>query len=92
MAVFQPNISSFELMVVQGDKITADMILWRKYRLPLAGLRLVEVFLDLNPHLAKLHRNSPFIPVGTQVRIPIDEDLLAGRPRPVKVVNVFGEV
>ena len=89
---YEPNIKSFELLVIQGDRITADLLIWRKYRIPLAGLRLIETFLDLNPHLAKMHRNSPFIPVGTQVRIPIDEDLLSERPKAVKVISVFGEV
>ena len=90
--VFRPNITSFEFIIVEGDRITADLLIWRRYRVPLAGTRLTEVFLDLNPQLAKLHRNGPYIPPGTQVRIPIDLDILAGRPRPIKVITVFGEV
>jgi phage tail protein X len=90
--VYQPNILGFELLTVQGDGITVDMLVWRRYRIPLAGTRLTEVLLDLNPHLSRLHRNSPFLPVGTQVRVPIDTGLLSGRPTPVQTVTLWGKV
>ena len=73
------HINDWEYMTVQGDNITADIIIWRRYRCRTDGL--VEAFVDLNPHLAHIHRTSPFIPVGTQVRIPIDYEALKGRPK-----------
>jgi phage tail protein X len=78
--------------VVEGDNITVDLLVWRRYRIPTAGTRLVEIMLDLNPHLAKVHRSSPFIPPGTQIRIPIAPDLIAGRPGFVRTMTAYGEV
>ena len=84
------NITGFELITVQGDRITADLLLWRRYRGPTPGL--VEAMLDLNPQIARAHRESPFLPLGMQVRIPIDLDLLSRRPKPVKTITVYGRV
>jgi phage tail protein X len=84
------NISTFDIVRVQGDRLTLDQILWRRYRVPLRSTGLIEATMDLNPHLAKLHKFSPFIPVGTQVRIPIDLDILAMRPKPARTITLFG--
>jgi phage tail protein X len=73
------RVSGFEYMTVMGDFITADIIAWRRYRCRCDGI--FETMLDLNPHLAHAHRISPFIPVGTQVRIPIDYEALKMRPK-----------
>jgi phage tail protein X len=81
-------ITGYEFFTVEGDYITADLIVWRRYRARTPGL--VERMLDDNPRLAKLHRESPFLPLGTQVRIPIDPDLLAMRPRPTEYVILYG--
>ena len=77
-----------DLLLVQGDYITADLILWRRYRAPTFGL--VERMLDDNPRMAKIHRETPFLPVGTMVRIPFDPDLMAQRPRAPEKVILFG--
>jgi phage tail protein X len=84
------TISSYDLITVEGDFITADSIVWKRYRTRAFGI--VERLLDDNPHLAKLHKLSPFLPVGTQVRIPIDTDILRNRPQPQKTVTLYGKV
>jgi phage tail protein X len=84
------NIASFDLVEVHGDKITVDLLVWRRYRIPLRDTGLIEATMDLNPHLSKIHRLTPFLPVGTPVRIPIDLDLLARRPKPSRTITLFG--
>ncbi|RZN13904.1 tail protein X [Bradyrhizobium sp. Leo121] len=79
-------VTSYELVTVTGDFVTADLLVWRRYKTPAYGI--VEKLLDANPHLARLHKQSPFLPVGTQVRIPIDSDILRGRPQPQQIRNV----
>jgi phage tail protein X len=87
-----PNIDHYELMVVQGDYVTADVLVWRRYKIATAGTRLVEALLDANPHLARLHKLGPFIPAGTPIKMPIDLELIKRQPRPVKVITLYGEV
>jgi phage tail protein X len=72
------SVVGFELWQVQGDGITADLLVWRRYRQPAPGI--LEIMLDANPQLAYVHRYTPFLPPGLYVRIPIDPDLLAGKP------------
>lgn len=79
-------VSGFELFVIASDFVTADMLIWKKYRKPAPGM--VEILLDANPQLAMVHRITPFIPVGTYVRVPIDLSLLAGLPTINDVVPV----
>ena len=81
-------ISSYDLVTVGSERVTVDLIVWRRYRIRAPGM--VELLLDKNPHLAKLHRTSPFLPVGTQVRIPIDTNVLAGAPRPKETKLLWG--
>jgi phage tail protein X len=83
-------VTGFELVTVQGENITVDMLVWRRYKTPAYGI--FELLLDANPHLALLHKESCFLPIGTEVRIPIDPSVLAGRPSPQKVINIFGRV
>lgn len=83
-------VESFELITVEADFITADIVVWRRYRTRADGI--LELMLDYNPHLAKLHRVSPFLPVGTQIRIPIDRLVLANSPKPKTVVQIWGTV
>lgn len=78
----------FEYVIVETDYVTADLLIWRRYKMRAIGL--VEALLDLNPHLAKHHRNGPFIPVGTQVRIPIDREVLKHWPGGATPVVLFG--
>jgi phage tail protein X len=74
-------ITSFELWKVESEYVTADLIAWKRYRNKAPGI--VEQMLDLNPQLAFAHRVTPFIPVGTYLRVPIDPTLIAGKPIPM---------
>jgi len=82
------EVSSYDLVTVTSDRITVDLIVWRRYRNHAQGV--VERLLDDNPHLAKAHRFSPFLPIGTQVRIPIDTDILNGTPKMRSTVVLWG--
>lgn len=81
-------VTSYDLVTVGSDYITIDTIVWRRYRNRAPGM--VERTLDDNPQLAKVHRYSPFLPVGTQVRIPIDYDLMRGAPKEKSTVVLWG--
>ncbi len=84
------DVSYYDLVTVQSEYITVDLIVWRRYRVKAIGV--VERLLDDNPHLAKLHRTSPFLPVGTQVRIPMDVGILAGAPRAKETILLWGSL
>jgi phage tail protein X len=71
-------IIGFELHKILTDYVTVDLIIWKRYRARAQGM--VELMLDANPQLAFVHRTTPFIPVGTYVRVPIDPSLILGRP------------
>jgi phage tail protein X len=81
-------IVSYELLTVQGDRITADLLVWRRYRIKAPGI--VEALLDLNPHLAHVHREGPFIRPGVQVRMPIDPLILANAPKSRPTITLWG--
>jgi phage tail protein X len=81
-------VSSYDLVTVGSDYITADLILWRRYRNK--APKMIERLLDDNPHLAKAHRFSPFLPVGTQVRIPIDYEIMSGAPQQKNSIVLWG--
>lgn len=83
-------ISGYEMVTVQSDFITVDLIVWRRYRMVTNGM--VEELIDANPHIARIHRRTPFLPVGTQVRVPIDTNILRGMPKARANVDVFGRV
>lgn len=70
-------VQGFELWSVETEYVTADLIIWKRYKNRAQGM--VELMLDANPQLAYVHRFTPFIPVGVVVRVPIDPDLIAGR-------------
>ena len=80
------TIQSYELYMVQSEGVTADLIVWQRYKMRSPGI--VEAMLDANPQLAVVHKNGPFIPVGTFIRIPIDQDILSGR-RPISVPDLW---
>jgi phage tail protein X len=77
MALGEP--AGYDLVTVESDRVTADIIVWRRYRMMAFGV--LERMLDDNPHLAKFHKWSPFIPPGVQLRIPIYPDILKGAPQ-----------
>jgi len=81
-------ITGYELLTVQGDMVTADLLVWRRYRFRARGI--VEALLDLNPHLARVHRVGPFIPPGVQVRMPIDPTILANSPKRRSTITLWG--
>lgn len=53
---------------IEGEFVSVDLIVWRRYKRKTPGL--VEATLDLNPGVADL---GPFIPRGTEVTIPVDK-------------------
>ena len=81
-------VTGFELAVVTSEYVTADLIVWKKYRRPCPGI--VEIMLDANPQLSLVHRTTPFIPVGTYVRVPVDISLLAGKPQVMPISSIWG--
>lgn len=80
---------SWELLTIHGDNITADLIIWRRYRMNAPGM--VELMLDQNPQLAAIHKTTPFIPPGTVVKIPVDSAILAQWPGASKPISLFGQ-
>ncbi len=72
-----------ETIVVRGEAVTLDLLLWRRHGV--RGQALVEEALDLNPGLAAL---GPVLPLGTPVILP-DLPTLPATP-PVRVVSLFG--
>ncbi|MCL4674446.1 MAG: tail protein X [Pararhodobacter sp.] len=72
-----------ETIIIRGEGITLDLILWRCHGV--RGQALVERALALNPGLAAL---GPVLPLGAAVVIP---DLPpASVTPPVRVVSLFG--
>lgn len=80
-------VTGFELYEISGEGITADLLVWRRYRRPAPGI--LEIMLDSNPQLAYVHKYTPFLPPGLFVRVPIDPDLLAGKPQPTATSNLW---
>jgi phage tail protein X len=72
-------VTGFELYQVATEFVTVDLIIWKRYMARAPGM--TELMMDANPHLAFAHRRSPFIPPGVYVRVPIDPDLILGKPR-----------
>lgn len=83
-------IESYDLVTVQGEYVTVDLLVWRRYKQPARGI--LEATLDANPHLALLHKQSCFLPVGTQVRIPIDPDVLRGMPQATRTTYITARI
>lgn len=71
-------IAGFELHTVQTEYVAADMIIWKRYLGRARGM--MELMMDANPHLAFVHRTTPFIPAGVIVRVPIDPSLMLNQP------------
>lgn len=72
-----------ERVIVRGENITADLLLFRRFGVE--GQGLIEALMDLNPGLSSL---GPVIPLGTEVLLP-------GIPKPApftarKIVTLFG--
>ena len=80
-------ITGWELHRITSENVTADTVIWSRYKRRAPGI--LEAFLDGNPQLSVVHRSTPFIPPGTYVRIPIDQDLIQGRPPQSPLSNVW---
>lgn len=79
----------FELIQVQAEGIAPDQLVWRRYRRPTPGV--VEYFLDINPEIARGFRDSPFLPVGAVVKMPIFKEYLGkGQPSLMQQVRLYG--
>jgi phage tail protein X len=77
------SITGFELFVISSENVTADILVWKRYRKPAPGI--VEALLDANPQIALVHKTTPFLPVGMYVRVPIDLVILSGAPQTSKI-------
>ena len=72
------SVIGFEIHKVLTEYVTVDLIIWKRYRAYARGM--VELMIDANPQIAFAHRTTPFLPVGTYVRVPIDPALILGKP------------
>lgn len=82
------TVTSYELYQVKADYVTADLIIWNRYKKPAPGM--FEALLDANPQLAIVHKSTPFIPTGVFVRVPIDPLILSGKYQGPQVQNLWG--
>ncbi|PWT74801.1 MAG: hypothetical protein C5B60_06280 [Chloroflexi bacterium] len=73
-----------------SEFMTCDLIVWKRYRQRSTGI--VEKMLDANPQLSWGHRTSPFIPVGTVIRMPIDPTLIIGKPPSLPTDSLWTDV
>jgi phage tail protein X len=80
-------VQGFELWKVETDYVTADLIIWKRYKR--RAPNMVELMLDANPQLAFVHRTTPFIPPGTYIRVPIDPGLILGRIEPLPTDSLW---
>jgi len=81
------SVQYFEIYQIMTDYVTADLIVWNRYRQRTPGI--MEKMLDANPQLSHGHRTSPFIPVGTLLRLPIDPALVIGVPPPLPTDSLW---
>jgi phage tail protein X len=81
------GVIGFELVEVATEYVTADLIIWKRYRNRAPGM--VELMCDANPQMAYAHRVSCFLPVGMLLRVPIDPTLLAGKPVPMSTDSLW---
>lgn len=72
-------VTSYEIVRISGDNITPSLLVWRRYKRPAPGM--LGLFLDINPQLARALGESPYLPVGVLVKIPIDDEILSGKRR-----------
>ena len=70
-----------DIIVVKGEGLTLDLLLWRKFGV--RGRELVEETLRLNAGLSGL---GPILPLGTSVVVP---DLPAAGPTTAAVISLF---
>lgn len=85
---FLPDDLTYEVVVVQAENIEPDRLIWRRYKRPHYGI--TELFLAANPHIMPHLGQSPFLPQGVPVRIPIDDAVLHGKPKSGKYIRLYG--
>jgi phage tail protein X len=61
-----PMSETIETITIQGEGITASLLVWRWFKRPMPGL--VERVYELNPRLPLV---GPVLPVGTVLRLPV---------------------
>lgn len=78
----------YEYVQVNVEGMTVERIVWRKYHTKAKGV--FELTLDRNPHLAPLHAVSPFLPIGTVVRVPIVKEAQEGSAKEIQAIRLYG--
>ena len=78
----------YEFIAINGERMTPSQVVWQRYKRPYP--LILGQFLDMNPELSVPLADSPFIPMGTVVKMPIDERLLAGKPAFQRTVRLSG--
>ena len=71
---------TIETVTIEGEAITASLLIWRRFKRPMPGL--VERLYELNPRLTLV---GPFLPLGTVVRLPIPAAKLEPEITPVRL-------
>lgn len=79
---------TYERLVIRGDNISPDLLIWRRYKRKTTGI--LELFLRLNPHVHAALAKGPFLPVGVLVLIPIDSAALSDAPKLIPVERLWG--
>jgi phage tail protein X len=79
----------YETIVVKGEGITPSLLVWRRYKRRALGI--VEQLLEMNPEVPGMLMQSPFLPVGTIIKVPIDQRILNGGPVTTATVKVWGD-
>jgi hypothetical protein len=85
---YSPWLGPWEATVIEGDNITPSLLVWRRYKRPAAGV--LENLLDMNPDLVEGLSQSPYLPVGAIVRVPIDQAAISGAPQSIKQATLWG--
>ena len=73
---------NMETIIVKGDAITLSLLVWRRFKKQNTGY--LERVLDLNPGIAD---HGVFLPVGTEVKFPVDIE--ENKPRERNVVHLW---
>lgn len=71
---------TIETITIQGDAITASLLIWRRFKRPMPGS--VERLYEINPGLA---RQGQFLPLGAVVNIPIPPPASSQDVTPVRL-------
>jgi hypothetical protein len=82
-----------EMVRIAGEGIEPPKLVWRRYKRPTIGTAdepgIYEKMLAMNPEMAAGLQDSPFLPVGMTVLIPIDARVLSGAPRQIDQIKLI---